>query len=79
MFKHDSKNVEQFLNDMHGAEDMDEAAFQEAINHTVIAVEKDDMYNTKEKLKIYSTLTSLSNCDVDERVKWIKKAARTLK
>jgi hypothetical protein len=49
------------------------------LNDTIVAVETDDSYNTKEKLKIYSLITSLSNSEGKERKKFAKKIVKALR
>lgn len=79
MSKHDQKTAEAFLKLMDGCESMPENVFQNNLKPTVLAVELDDSYNTKEKLKIFSLLSSLSNCSENERRKYVKKIYKVLK
>ena len=55
-----------------------EQELMDAVNHTVVDVELDDNYSTKQKLKIYAVLTSLSNCSEKERKKYAKKVKKLL-
>lgn len=79
MAKHDPSIQSEFLNAMNGCEKMKEAQLQEALNPTVLTIEKDDSYSTKAKLKIFSLISSLSNCAEKERPKYVKKIAKALK
>ena len=79
MAKHDPNTAESFLKLMDGCGTMPENVFQDNLKPTVLAVELDDSYNTKEKLKIFSLLSSLSNCSENERQKYVKKIYKVLK
>ena len=79
MSKHDPKTGAEFLRLMDGCTDMAENDFQNNLKPTILAVELDDSYNTNEKLKIFSLLSSLSNCSENERQKYVKKIYKVLK
>lgn len=79
MAKHDPNIQLSFLKAMEGCEKMGEAALQEALNPTILIIEKDDSYSTSAKLKIFSLLTSLANCAPKERPKYVKKTGAALK
>lgn len=79
MTRHDPRVCEAFIKDMEEVLDEEEHVFQNAVNKTVLVVEKDERYSTSEKLKIYARLSGLCNCEKKERLKWVKKAARSLK
>jgi hypothetical protein len=79
MAKHDPNIKTGFLSALEGAEKMKEFELQEAIRPTVLIIEKDDSYSTSAKLKIFSLMTSLSNCAEKERPKYVKKIAHALK
>lgn len=79
MAKHDKNIQVSFLEAMKGCETMKEAQLQEALNPTVLTIEKDDSYSTSAKLKIFSLISSLTNCAEKERPKYVKKIGRALK
>lgn len=79
MTKADPRIQKNFVEDMEEVLDADEKTLLEAVNRTVLAVEKSTEYSTSRKLKIYANLSSLCNCEVKERHKWATKAARSLK
>ena len=79
MARHDKKNAELFLQAMKEVESMDEQTLVDSLNPTIILVETDDTYNTKQKLNIFSLLTSLSNAEGKQRNKFVKKIYRALK
>ena len=79
MSKHDPDIVKYFEDALKGCENFSENDLLNAINPTILAVEKEDSYSTKEKLKIYSLLTTLTNSEPNERVKYVKKVAKILK
>ena len=56
-----------------------ESEFLDSLNVITEAVEKDDTYSTNEKLKIYETLSKLSNCLPQDRPKYAKRLTRYLK
>lgn len=58
--------------------DMDEKTLNEKLNVTMVAVEKDDDYTAKEKLKIYDLLQQITNSEPKGRAKYAKKLARVL-
>ena len=51
---------------------------QDKIKTTILTVEHDSTYSTKELLKIYSLITSLSNCAEKERKKYVNKVVKLL-
>lgn len=79
MAKHNPENASSFLERMNDAEKMEEADLLEALQPTILTVEKDDTYSTSAKLKIFSLITSLSNCAPKERKRFVKKIGRALK
>ena len=79
MAKHDPKIRTDFLEATKGCEKMKESELTEALKPTVLIIEKDDSYSTNAKLRIFSLLTSLSNCAERERPKYVKKIAAALK
>lgn len=79
MAKHDPNNYMNFQEAMHGCEKMEEADLQEALKPTILVIEKDDSYSTSAKLKIFSLITSLSNCANRERPKYVRKIVSALK
>ncbi len=78
MAKHNPDTARIFEENMKGCAALEEKEFQDKINVTVLAVEHDDTYSTKERLKIYSLLTSLSNCAEKERAKFANKVKKLL-
>ncbi len=78
MAKHNPETGKTFTGNMKGCEKMTEKELLDSVNLTVLAVEHDDSYSTKERLKIYSLLTSLSNCAEKERPKYAKKVSKLL-
>ena len=79
MAKHDPAISKNFTEATAGCENMKEQELLDAINPTVYVLEKDDSYSTSAKLKIFSLLTSLSNCAPKERAKFVRKIASALK
>ena len=79
MAKHNIAIYNQFIHDMQDVMNEDEQTLQTSVNKTIESVEKDDTYSTSAKLNIYASLSSLCNCEVKERSKWVKKAAKRLK
>lgn len=79
MSRHDISIYNTFVKNMEDVLHEDEQTFQKAVNETVEAVEKDDSYSTAQKLNIYASLSSLCNCEIKERKKWARKAAKRLK
>lgn len=78
MAYHVKKTVDAFNASMAQASTLDEQDFQDAMNHTIIAVETDDHYSTNQKLKIYAELQQLANCTEKDRRKYVKKVAKLL-
>ncbi len=78
MAYHNKKTAAEFGTNLTGAEKFDEHQLMDAVNVTVVKVELDDKYTTKQKLNIYSQLTSLSNCSAKERKKYVKKVKKML-
>lgn len=78
MAKHNQNTANDFQTNMQGCERFTEQQLLEAVNKTVVAVELDEDYSTSQKLKIYSMMTSLSNCGEKERVKYAKKVKKLL-
>lgn len=56
-----------------------ESEFLDSLNVITEAVIKDDSYRTNEKLKIYETLSKLSNCLPSDRPKYARRLTRLLK
>jgi hypothetical protein len=79
MAKHNPEISKNFAEAIAGCENMSEQELLEAINPTVYILEKDDSYGTSAKLKIFSLLTSLSNCAPKERARYAKKITSALK
>ena len=52
--------------------------FVDSLNPIIMQVETSDRYNTKSRLKIFNWMSCLSNCDVRQRKKFARKAARYL-
>jgi hypothetical protein len=59
-------------------ENLGSKEFVDSLNPIVLQVETSDRYNTKSRLKIFDLLSILSNCDVKQRRKIAKKAAKLL-
>jgi hypothetical protein len=78
MAYHNKQTSAQFETNLNGAEKFNENQLMDAVNKTVVKVELDEKYTTKQKLKIYSELTSLSNCSEKERKKYTKKVKKLL-
>ncbi len=78
MAYHNKKTAAEFESNLTGSEKFNEHELMEAVNVTVVKIELDDKYTTKQKLNIYSQLTSLSNCSVKERKKYAKKVKKML-
>lgn len=68
----------EFLENMTDVLKFDEKTLNDKLNITMVAVEKDDDYTAKEKLKIYDLLSQITNCDPKERTKYMKKLGRVL-
>ena len=79
MARHDKKNAELFLQAMKEVERMDEQTLVDSLNPTIILVETDDTYNTKQKLNIFSLISSLSNSEERQRTKFVKKIYKALR
>ncbi len=78
MAYHNKSTAAEFETNLTGSEKFNEHELMEAVNVTVVKVELDDKYSTKQKLNIYSQLTSLSNCSAKERKKYAKKVKKML-
>lgn len=68
----------EFLENMSDVLELDEKTLNDKLNITMVAVEKDDDYSAKEKLKIYDLLSQITNCEPKERIKYTKKLGRVL-
>ena len=79
MSRHNPKIAEDFIRKMEEVMDGQEQEVLNVVNDTIRIIEKDVSYNTSEKLKIYARLSSLCNCEPNERAKWASKVARSLK
>lgn len=79
MAKHNPKVAEEFQTNTSDLETMSEQDLLDRLNKTIVAVEVDDAYSAKEKLKIYSLITSLSNSDEKDRKKFAKKIYKALR
>ena len=79
MAKHNPENASSFLERLKGADKMEEADLLDALQPTILTVEKDDTYSTSAKLKIFSLITSLSNCAPKERNRFVKKIGKALR
>ena len=69
MAYHNKVSASKFEKNATGAEKFSEQELMDAVN---------DNYSTKQKLKIYAVLTSLSNCSEKERKKYAKKVKKLL-
>lgn len=78
MAYHNKQTSAQFEVNIDQAEKLTEQELMDAVNETVKCVELDSSYTTKQKLKIYSVLTSLSNCSERERKKYAKRVKKLL-
>lgn len=78
MAYHNKQSAAKFETNMNGVESFNEQQLMDAVNKTVVDVELDDSYSTKQKLKIYAVMTSLSNCAEKERKKFAKKVKKLL-
>ena len=78
MAKHDPETAKTFAENLKGCEKMTEKELQDKIKTTILTVEHDSTYTTKELLKIYSLITSLSNCAEKERKKYVNKVVKLL-
>lgn len=78
MANHNSETATEFKLNTRGCENFNEQQLLEAVNKTVVRVELDDDYSTKQKLNIYSMMTTLSNCSESERKKYAKKVYKLL-
>ncbi|MBR3310451.1 MAG: hypothetical protein IKG15_01365 [Solobacterium sp.] len=76
--KNDGSVKRQFLESVKDAAKMEEKAFLESLNKTIVNVEKEKSYTTSDKLKIFELFTKLSNCAPVDRQKFINKIARKL-
>lgn len=79
MARHDPSIQKNFTEAMKGCAAMAEHDLLDALQPTILVIEKDDSYSTSAKLKIFSLITSLSNCDPKEREKFARRIARKLK
>lgn len=79
MAKHNPQNVETFLHDMEGFESFDEDMLLQKVQPSIITVEVDDTYSTKQKLKIFEQFSMLTNCPTKERKKHVKKIGKLLR
>lgn len=78
MAYHNKQSAANFEQNLANAETFSEVELMEAVNKTVVEVELDEDYSTNQKLKIYSAMTSLSNCSEKERNKYAKKVKKLL-
>lgn len=78
MAYHNKQSAANFEQNLANAETFTEVELMEAVNKTVVEVELDEDYSTNQKLKIYSAMTSLSNCSEKERNKYAKKVKKLL-
>ena len=79
MAKHDPSIQKNFIEALSGCASMEEHDLLDALQPTILVIEKDNSYSTSAKLKIFSLITSLSNCAAKERLKYVKKISRRLK
>ena len=79
MAKHNPQSRSQFDENMKGLEDFDEQTLLDRLNKTIVTVELDNSYNTDQKLKIYSLISTLSNSEGKQRKKIARKISRALK
>jgi hypothetical protein len=79
MAKHDNKIAEKFQDSVKDLDSMSEQDLLDRMNETIKAVEVDDSYNTNDKLKIYSLITSLSNSEGNDRKKFANKIFKALR
>lgn len=68
----------ELLDIVKSSQDLSQKEFVDKLNPIVLQVETDNRYNTKSRLKIFDLLSILSNCDVKQRKKYARKAARLL-
>ncbi len=78
MAYHNKQTSAQFEVNIDGAERFGEQELMDVVNEAVKCVELDTSYTTKQKLKIYAELTSLSNCSEKERKKYAKRVKKLL-
>jgi hypothetical protein len=79
MAKHDAKVSENFQKNTGDLDKMSEQDLLDRLNETIVEVETNDGYNTKEKLKIYALITSLSNSSEKDRRKFAQKIYKALR
>lgn len=79
MAKHDNKIADKFQDSVKNLDSMSEQELLDRMNDTIKTVEINDSYNTNEKLKIYSLITSLSNSDDNDRKKLASKIYKALR
>ncbi len=58
---------------------LQEDEFISLVNSISTEIEKNDDINTAKKLKIYSAITSLSNCPEDDRGKFLEKVIKLVR
>lgn len=58
---------------------LEEGEFINVVNSVTADIVKNDEINTSKKLKIYSALTSLSNCPENERDKFLEKVIKLVR
>lgn len=78
MAYHNKQSQNTFFENTKNVETFTEQQLMDAVNTTIVEVELDDNYSTKQKLKIYAVMTSLSNCSEKERKKFVKKVKKLL-
>jgi type II secretory pathway component PulK len=78
MAYHDQKAIDEFNENMQDAVKMKDEQFHENLNKTVVTVELNEEYSTNQKLKVYSALSDLNNCEAGDRAKYVKKAVKLL-
>jgi len=79
MAKHDNKIADKFQDSVKNLDSMSEQELLDRMNETIKTVEINDSYNTNEKLKIYSLITSLSNSEDNDRKKFANKIYKALR
>ena len=79
MAKHNPEIQKEFVSAMEGSGTMSEFELLDALKPTIITIEKDDSYSTSAKLKIFSLISSLSNCAPKERQKYVRKISNALR
>ena len=79
MAKHNPEIVNRLVPVAGSCDKISEKELLGALNSVIVAIEKDDTYSTRAKLKIFSLLTMLCNVEPKERRKYVRKVMKAVR